>query len=384
MKYFLISLVSILSLSFLSCSTDEGTSIPASVIGDQDEDSTTETINDSYRYQLPIIFHVLYNNAKDTNQYVSYKRIKEILKNVNGLWKGGYYDYSEYGLTQDMGVDFVLADVDEDGNALSQPGVEYIKYSGSYPIDPETFMSDKSMKKYMWEPCEYINVMLYNFKTTASDTTIMLGISHLPYTLTGDTQLAGLTTTSRYPLSKSNLTFCYCSSINSSFQSRGYEGNRYSYYTNNNKNVYFKATDISSTIAHELGHYLGLFHVFAEDGDSKAINSSDDTDYCDDTESYNYFEYQTFLKKKTAMSDFTMEEGTWRYDGVRNKTYNATNMMDYWVCFCNRFTTNQRERVRNILYYSPLIPGPKKLDSSGTAITRAADDYILPQTRAIK
>ena len=35
------------------------------------------------------------------------------------------------------------------------------------------------------------------------------------------------------------------------------------------------------------------------------------------------------------------------------------NVMDYEISWVNRFTDNQRSRVRYVLTHSPLVPGPK-------------------------
>ena len=379
--------MAMLLCSFFSCQSESGDSIAQSVVGDQDEDSTTATIDSSYRYQLPVIFHVLYSNRNDTNQYVSYKRIKEILQNVNELWKGGYYDSEKLGLSQDMGVDFVLANCDENGKRLSQPGVEYIQYSGTYPIDPYDFLDKESNKKYMWEPSEYINVMLFNFEQSDDDQTT-LGVTNMPYTYKDHHELEGLQTAKYKNLSKKNLSFCYCSCINSTYQSRRYESSRYSYY--NSDSYYMIAQDINNTVAHELGHYLGLYHVFTEkktDSGSEPVDSCGDTDYCEDTPSYNYYEYHTFLQdfiNKNKDQQITMNDIGWR-SNCDGETYTATNFMDYWVCYNNRFTANQKERVRHVLYYSPLIPGPK-LDAPGSSSTRAneEEEELLPKPSIVK
>ena len=42
--------------------------------------------------------------------------------------------------------------------------------------------------------------------------------------------------------------------------------------------------------------------------------------------------------------------------------------MDYSVSYSDRFTDDQRDRIRHVLTYSPLIPGPKK----GVTKTRSA------------
>ena len=40
--------------------------------------------------------------------------------------------------------------------------------------------------------------------------------------------------------------------------------------------------------------------------------------------------------------------------------------MDYEISYADRLTNDQRNRIRHVLTYSPLTPGPKK----GTADTR--------------
>lgn len=65
------------------------------------------------------------------------------------------------------------------------------------------------------------------------------------------------------------------------------------------------------------------------------------------------------LAKRTNSKD-----GEWQSD----------NMMDYNICYSMRFTPEQANRIRQVLYYSPLIPGPKKIRPR----TRAWDE--MPET----
>lgn len=48
--------------------------------------------------------------------------------------------------------------------------------------------------------------------------------------------------------------------------------------------------------------------------------------------------------------------------------------MDYEICYSDRFTNDQRKRIRYVLSYSPLTPGPKKIGASiRTAIEGVLD-----------
>ena len=71
-------------------------------------------------------------------------------------------------------------------------------------------------------------------------------------------------------------------------------------YWNINSNIH----DISVTIAHEMGHYLGLHHCFTENENGDMGDSCADTDFCEDTPSYNRIEYQDTLGREVAKMVF--------------------------------------------------------------------------------
>ena len=89
----------------------------------------------------------------------------------------------------------------------------------SYPIDCDVFMNDETGKyvKYIWEPNNYINVMVYNFKDDESTNSTTLGIAHIPFSTVGSNYLEGLSKTQKSYLEKQNLKFPYSVSINSLF-----------------------------------------------------------------------------------------------------------------------------------------------------------------------
>lgn len=140
---------------------------------------------EDYHYNLPVIFHVLYKDRTAQLQYVSAKRLSDILDAVNKLYKGTDNNV-------DMNLTFSLAETKPDGETLPNPGVEYVQWTESYPIDCNAFMQDDSKKyvKFIWDPNRYINVMVYNFTTDESNSAI-LGISHLPFSTKGNTFLRG-------------------------------------------------------------------------------------------------------------------------------------------------------------------------------------------------
>lgn len=314
------------------------------------QDGNTTSFNPAtYHYKLPVIFHVLYHDKADNNQYVKVGRLPEILERVNTLYRNAGSN------SANMNLEFVLATEDPNGKTLSEPGVERIEWkTAAIDINDFMFSNNGTYNYLIWEPNNYINIMVYKF--TDDD---VMGVSHFPYSPTTN-PLPGTETDSRY-LTGSNLKYAYCVSINNSY-------------------IYPKATtiipdqnDMAITLAHELGHYLGLYHVFSE-ATENGVDVCKDTDYCTDTYTYNRKAYEAWLGTLSGQSgSISSKELFRRHDCVQNIDFTSRNIMDYAYSYLNEFTGEQKSRVRHILTYSPLIPGPKK----GFANTRAIHDGPL-------
>ena len=57
--------------------------------------------------------------------------------------------------------------------------------------------------------------------------------------------------------------------------------------------------------------------------------------------------------------------------------FDSHNIMDYSVTCADRITEDQHKRIRNVLYYSPLIPGPKKNKISSAKTRASYSDEII-------
>lgn len=308
-----------------------------------------------YHYKLPVIFHVLYADANDENQYIPQSRLAEVLQAVNAYYRGEtIYPGGETGV--DMNLEFVLTDTDETGNALGTPGVEYIKVD-AMPIDCSEFMADEKNVKLLWDPNRYINIMLYNFATEPESNSVTLGISHLPFTSKSNS-LEGLPTVEYDYLIKENLPFPKCVSINSLFAYEDFReepGYKYGY----------NGSNVKVTLAHELGHYLGLYHAFDEGDDGGLSALCIDSDYCPDTPSYNREAYWAnmmylFQEAEKKGESISMKVATARENCKTGETFNSYNLMDYEISYGDRLTPDQRYRIRHVLSYGLLTPGPKQ------------------------
>lgn len=396
MKYFTIFVIILTALGLGSC-RDSDITIGDSPISSNGQDRDSDIITgDDYDYHLPVIFHVFYKDSKNPKQYISSTRLKELLSNVNELYQGNVYNISLDTIeSEKIHVLFELAEKDANGKKLSTPGVEYIKiYEDS--IDCEDFMNSKTYAKYSWNQNDYINVMVYSFKNT-DHTSVTLGISNIPYKIAGYPDIEGLTNSKNYPLNKPG-SFPYCVSLNAIYVDKKYEGTRYT-TDKHQQNYQYNTADPNATLAHELGHYLGLFHTFSEKAGKKdkseAADDDDDSDYCEDTPSYNRIAYGKWLtqymeeaRKINKDTTFTVKQLAKRTN-TKGKEWQADNLMDYSICYSMRFTPDQAYRMRQVLYYSPLIPGPKKARTSTRAWNEIPEEEfdlpnILAKGRTIK
>lgn len=368
-KHIVLWLLLALCLGLSACGGDNGlmSTAKSTLVTD------TAEIDSNYEYQLPVIFHVLYKNQSDASQYIPAARLKNLLQYVNEIYQGGIY-----GKSENLHLKFVLAEKDEKGKKLGTPGVEYVKYDGDYPIDVSAFMSDNTGAnvKYIWDPNQYINVMMFNFKS-ASSNEVTLGISHMPHTV--DNRVEGLDNVKTQYIAKNQLKYPLCSSINSTYAAQASGGGYFQSdrYTDDNHTAHALSTaDVVVTMAHELGHYLGLYHAFTEekkDGSFQPADSCGDTDYCKDTPSYNRIDYNNYLETLNfEQNDPSITKKMLSRNSCDGKIFESNNIMDYSLTMGFQITADQKKRIRNVLYYSPLIPGPKK--NNINTRTRATDD----------
>lgn len=288
------------------------------------QDAATE----EYHFKIPVIFHVLYTEQSDPKTNIPTRQLWQILDEVNSLYNGSHPD----GV--DMNLEFTLATRDPGGNLLSETGIHRVQRN-NINLGCEDFLNNKyGDAQWLWDQNKYINVVIFSFEETNT-----VGISFLAYTPSSH-PLEGLPKGdnyyTRYPTKQA-----HCIAMNN------YWVNMYGITSQEHLPIF------SRSLAHELGHYLGLFHAFYKLGDAT-------TDYCADTPDYDRVAYENTLNNHAPWDERIKRTA---FDGT---PFISTNIMDYDYGWKNLFTNDQRTRIRHVLEYSPLIPGPK----IPTALTR--------------
>ena len=92
MRQFLYLALAVCALVFTGCKDAEG-SIDDPYVTENGQDRDSDIITgDDYVYHLPVIFHVFYNDSKDTLQYIPAIRFRELIDHVNELYAGNVYN----------------------------------------------------------------------------------------------------------------------------------------------------------------------------------------------------------------------------------------------------------------------------------------------------
>ncbi|MBL7808550.1 MAG: PKD domain-containing protein [Saprospiraceae bacterium] len=267
---------------------------------------------------LPVVFHIIHQNGPEN---ISDDRIHRALEYLNKAFAHSG-EYAENGPGANVRIQFCLAQ--RDPNGAPTTGITRTESAlTNILVNPDDILLKNLVR---WDPLHYVNIWVVNSILSAAppDGTPLLGYATLPFTVGSERD--GIVMVDNY----------------TGAESAGANG----------------------ILAHEMGHYLGLYHTF-EGGCANDNCLTQGDRVCDTPPDQGTFTACTFNSCHTdadapAPNPFSTD------------TLDMTdNFLDYSPHYClNRFTEGQAERMRNVAMASrvKLTDSPACLEAclSGT------------------
>jgi len=262
--------------------------------------------------RIPVVVHIIHNGEPvGTGANISYAQVVSQIEVLNEDFrrKPGTNGFNSDPSGTDTEIEFFLAERDPAGNLLSEPGVD--RFNGgreSWPKGAIRNPIDNVIKPVtFWPPENYFNIWTVNFGGFISRD--LLGYAQFP-------SLSGLP------------------GLNIDEGSRETDGIvvGYKYFGSSEKGDFpelIAPFDLGRTTTHEVGHWLGLRHIWG-DGDCSV------DDFCADTPNAAAPNFECSANFSCATDDM------------------IENYMDYTEDGCmNIFTLDQKERMLTVLQNSP-------------------------------
>jgi zinc-dependent metalloproteinase lipoprotein len=275
-------------------------------------------------YTIPIIFHIMHQGeAVGEGNNISYEQILSQMTVLNEDYNKLNADTVDTqamfkSVSASANIKFVLASVDNKGNKLAEPGVERRLISKKQWELAE--FHEKIAPTTIWNPLEYLNVWVI-------DSLTLNGIGYVGYGQFPDvnpSDLAGIPANIK-PSSASATTDGVIMDYN----------NLGAYRLAKTPQLARARLNQGRTLTHEIGHFLGVRHIFSDNGICE-------DDFCNDTP------IQSNATRITTPCNLVIGRiscGT---------TSMVQNFMDYSHDICmNIFSKDQVARMRIVLEKCP-------------------------------
>lgn len=286
---------------------------------------------------IPVVVHVIYNGqAIGTAPNITDAQVESQITVLNQDFRkmlGTPGGESTNPVAADIEIEFVLAKVDPNGNPTN--GIDRVNMC--QPSWSRTEIDETVKPATIWDPTQYMNMWSVQFAKSS-----LLGYAQFP-------DASGLTGLSD---SGGNANTDGVVSNYNAFGSKDYDLN--------NTFLLQSTYDKGRTMTHEVGHWLGLKHIWG-DGGSRDTNTKNcnASDYCDDTPQAGWENYDCVTSDSCPLvAGNDMIE----------------NYMDYTNDDCmNIFTLNQKDRIMTVMANSPRR-NSLKTSTKGTVISLYAND----------
>lgn len=286
---------------------------------------------------IPVVVHVIHNGqAIGTAPNITDAQVQSQITVLNQDFRkmlGTPGGTSTNPVATDIQIEFVLAKVDPNGNPTN--GIDRVNMcQASWS---ETDINETVKPSTIWNPAQYMN--MWTVKFSDSD---LLGFAQFPNSSTlqgldafeGDANTDGVV--SSYDV------------FGSSALGTGF--------------LLVSDYDKGRTMTHEVGHFLGLRHIWGDGTGDESANKPDcaASDFCADTPQAGWENYDCDAV----------------YDSCPAEAGNdmTENYMDYTTDVCmNIFTQNQKDRIMAVMTNSPRR-NSLKTSTKGNAIPLFAND----------
>ncbi|MCB9203232.1 MAG: T9SS type A sorting domain-containing protein [Flavobacteriales bacterium] len=279
---------------------------------------------------LPVVVHVIHNgDAVGQNENITEARVQSQITVLNQDYRRMFdtNGFNTNPVGADVEIQFQLVTTDPNGNPTN--GIDRVNYGLE---DFKTFSEiDKMKEATIWDPNNYINIWTVNVTDTQTEEFHgYLGIAQFPVM----SDLGGIENENN-PAETDGVLIDW-----KAFGSSDLAGGEY-----------YVSYDKGRTTTHEMGHFLGLLHVF------QGEFCGGSGDYCDDTPVQSTSSNSCLLAKDSCPS----------LPGVDM----VENYMDYTYDSCmNVFTQDQKDRIWTVLDVSPRRKSLKNTN---------AFDQIIPE-----
>jgi hypothetical protein len=263
---------------------------------------------------IPVVVHVIHNgDAYGVNENITDEQVQSQITVMTQDYRrmAGTPGFNNNTVGADTQIEFVLAKVDPNGNPTN--GIDRVNLCQASWSTTE--INGTLKPATIWDPTLYMNMWSVNFT---------------------DSQLLGY---AQFPSSST------LSGLNANGGAENTDGVVAGYRFFGSQSIYpagnFSAPyNQGRTMTHEVGHFLGLRHIWGDNSTCPATNSDADKDYCADTPA-------------TSGSNFGCPAGTDRCAATPGVDM-IQNYMDYTDDTCmNIFTNDQKTRITTVMNNSP-------------------------------
>jgi len=249
---------------------------------------------------LPVVYHIITDGTGSENLSAATIQAQNDQLNLDFGNSSG----SPYSVAADTEVEFCLATENESGSTLFEPGINRVTDFGDGPFSRPDF-ENNIKPQTQWDPTRYFNVWVGDLGDS------LLGYAQFP----SNSGLQGLNTNAG-DANTDGVVVLYSSVGSVANPSSGGPYN------------------LGRTLTHEVGHWLGLRHIW---GDSSACTNDD---FCADT------------PDATNSNGGCPTVDSCPSDGLGADM--VENYMDYSNDAClNTFTADQKTRIQAVLANSP-------------------------------